>query len=270
MPGSDPDTVRAEYATSDSLRVRLDTHRLYSEQPDDLDDRCRRLMCLSGEESVLDVGPGPGRFEAHLRSVGHRGLLVGVDASVGIAVEAAGIAPSARWVVGDAQALPARSGAFDWAVARHMLYHVPDIPAALSELRRAIREGGAALVTTNGADSLPALRNLRRDAAEAFGLPAPGGQAGGAFPSTNALELLHSAFPRVETVLCENALRFTDAAPVANYVESTFTLGGIAEDTDLRDRLREWLLRKAQRAISSGGGVLHDPKYGALYLAHAE
>ena len=270
MVGPDPDAVRAEYATSDSLQVRLDTHRLHSERPDDLDGRCRHLMRLSGEESLLDVGPGPGRFEADLRAAGHRGLLVGVDASVGMATEAAGNAPSARWVVGDAQALPARSGAFDWVVARHMLYHVANIPAALRELRRVIRPRGAALVTTNGSDSLPALRNLRRQAAEAFGLPAPAVAAGGSFSSTNAVELLHAVFPRVETVLCENALRFTEPAPAARYVESTFTLGGIPEDADhLRDRLRAWLTRAVEREIAARAGVLRDAKYVALYVARA-
>ncbi|MAF12514.1 hypothetical protein CMK11_18870 [Candidatus Poribacteria bacterium] len=267
MPCPDPDVVRAEYAKSDSLRVRLDTHRLYSERADDLDRRCRVLMGLSGGESILGVGPGPGRFEAHLRAAGHRGFLVGVDSSFGMAAEAAGSVGSARWAVGDAQALPVRSGYFDWVAARHMLYHVRDIPVALRELRRAVRRDGAVLITTNGADSLPVLRGLRREAGEAFGLPAPGGGAGGSFSTATAPELLGAAFPHVEETVCENALRFDDPAPAVRYIESTFTLGGVGEDAELRAALRAWLLCAVARAVAAGGGVLRDPKYVAFYVA---
>lgn len=270
MPDSQTDVVRAEYATSDSLRVRLDTHRLHSETPDDLHARCRRLLQLCGRESILDVGPGPGEFQADLLASGHRGQMVGLDLSKGMAHEASTRVPTARWGVADAQALPLKNASFDRAVARHMLYHVPDIPSALRELKRVLRPRGRAVVTTNGAESLPSLRALRRRASEAFGLPAPPSDAGGAFSSKNASRLLRGVFDRVEGITVENALTFTEAAPAVRYVESTFTLGGVAADRDLRDALRSWLMAAVTTEIKAGRGVFRDPKYVAFYVAELE
>ena len=42
----------------------------------------------------------------------------------------------------------------DVALAMHMLYHVPDIPAAVRELRRSTRPVGTVLASTNGTGSL--------------------------------------------------------------------------------------------------------------------
>ena len=46
-------------------------------------------------------------------------------------------------VAGVADALPAEDGAFDAAVASLVLCSVPDQAAALAELRRVVRAGGA-------------------------------------------------------------------------------------------------------------------------------
>ena len=86
--------------------------------------------------------------EEALRRRGHRGTVLGVDLSPGMAAEASASAPAA---VADAQALPVRDGAAYVALAPHMLNHVLDIPRALAELRRIVRPGGVALVVTNGA-----------------------------------------------------------------------------------------------------------------------
>lgn len=267
MPTSKSEAVRAEYATPDSLRVRLETHRLYSEKPDDLHGKCRELLRLSGDERILDVGSGPGEFQADLAAAGHRGMLVGLDMSFGMATEGAGRAGIARWAVGDAQTLPIRQASVDRAVARHMLYHVPDIPAALLELKRVLRPRGVALFTTNGEGSLPALRALRARVADAFDLPRPPGSATRSFSSRNAAALLGAAFSNLRFAMSENALLFSDALPAARYIESTFTLDGVAADVPLREEMRAWLVDAVEAEIQARGGALRDPKYVLFYVA---
>jgi ubiquinone/menaquinone biosynthesis C-methylase UbiE len=193
--------------------------------------------------------------------------MVGLDLSKGMAHEASARVPTARRGVADAQALPLKNASLDRAVARHMLHHVPDIPSALRELRRVLRPRGLAVVTTNGAESLPSLRALRRRASEAVGLPAAPSDAGGTFSSKNAGALLHNVFDRVECTTVENALTFTEAVPAVRYVESTFTLGGVAADSDLRDALRSWLMAAVTAEINAGRGVFRDPKYVVFYVA---
>ncbi|HTK16496.1 MAG TPA: class I SAM-dependent methyltransferase [Acidimicrobiia bacterium] len=107
------------------------------------------LAELSGDESVLDVGCGNGRYLAGLRSRGHRGLVCGADLSEGMLRSARPDSGDAPLLVTDAQALPFASESFDVLLAMHMLYHVPDRARALTEMRRVLRPGGVALVLTN-------------------------------------------------------------------------------------------------------------------------
>src|ERR1700683_2753522 len=60
----------------------------------------------------------------------------------------------------DITALPFRDGTFDVVLAAHMLYHVPDRPAAVRELRRVLAPGGVCIAVTNGARHLRSLRGL--------------------------------------------------------------------------------------------------------------
>lgn len=93
---------------------------------------------------VLDAGSGPGgpyipvtrerAAELVTLDIAH-GRLVGVDHD--------------ERVCGDVQSLPFADGTFDAAMAMHMLYHVPDIPAGVAELRRVLRDGGVLYAFTN-------------------------------------------------------------------------------------------------------------------------
>ena len=58
----------------------------------------------------------------------------------------------------DAQRLLLPNQAVD--VAMHMLYHVPDIPAAIAELRRITRADGTVLVSTNSSGHLAEIHEL--------------------------------------------------------------------------------------------------------------
>jgi ubiquinone/menaquinone biosynthesis C-methylase UbiE len=150
--------VLHQYRTADLLRIRADMHRLYTEDPVDLDVECASLLGLRDGEAHLDVGCGPGVFLRYLRAHGPAGRLAGVDQSAGMI--AAASAPGIEWYVGEADALPFPDGAFASVSARHMLYRVPDIPAALREFARVAVPGGTVLAATNGAGNLPRIPEL--------------------------------------------------------------------------------------------------------------
>src|SRR4051794_16039448 len=106
-----------------------------------------------GDERVVDVGCGRGQYLARLASEGRGRSLVGVDLSTGMLASV-----RRRWpdevaapalVNADAERLPMRDAVADVALAMHMLYHVPDIPRAIAELRRVVRPGGTLLVSAN-------------------------------------------------------------------------------------------------------------------------
>src|SRR6266568_1256817 len=81
---------------------------------------------------MLDVGGGPGYFAEEFEKAGARYLSVEYDASEA----AAGHEDHRPAVVGDGQALPFRSGAFDLCFSSNVLEHVPDPEAMCREMVR--------------------------------------------------------------------------------------------------------------------------------------
>ena len=153
---TDPRTDRSRlvghaYKTSAPFLARTG---LYRYQRDGVDIRRWVLdqVAWPADARVLDVGCGPGRYLEKLAEHVPDARAVGMDLSAGMAAEASEFA---RVLVGDAQALPFGDARFDGVIAAHMLYHVPDVDAAVQEFarvleaeclraRRAQREGPSA------------------------------------------------------------------------------------------------------------------------------
>jgi SAM-dependent methyltransferase len=168
------------------------------------------------DRAVLDVGCGNGRYEQALVDAGHRGSRVAVDLSFGMAQEVAD-APALQ---ADVQSLPFGTDAFDVVLAPHMLYHVPDIPAAARSMRRVLRAAGTMVAVTNSRDNLGELRALVEAAAGGgWRMHRPSDEQ---FSLETGAERLTPGFSSVERVDCPpSALVVDDADAVAEYVAST-------------------------------------------------
>jgi arsenite methyltransferase len=133
--------------------------RVYS-TPDVVAQREQVLALLSARsgERILDVGSGPGFLVASLAAaVGPGGVVHGLDPSAPMNALAAELTATQPWVhidTGDALALPYPDATFDAAVSTQVYEYVPDIPAALAELRRVLRPGGRALILDTDWDSV--------------------------------------------------------------------------------------------------------------------
>jgi SAM-dependent methyltransferase len=154
--GTSRDYIAQQYGDDRNLATR---QSIYSYQRPQLNLHARSidLAELTGDESVLDIGCGNGRYLAELRTRGHRGVVCGADMSEGILRTAHSAVDGVPLMVSDAQALPFAADSFDVVLSMHMLYHVPDKARALAEMRRVLRPGGVALVLTN---SLSGFREL--------------------------------------------------------------------------------------------------------------
>ena len=108
-------------------------------------------------DRVLDLGCGFGRhaFEAARRGAAVVALDAGPDevaqvrATLGAMVDAGELAAvhPVTAVQGDALALPFADATFDRVIASEVLEHIPDDVAAMQELARVLRPGGAMAVT---------------------------------------------------------------------------------------------------------------------------
>jgi len=205
----------SQYATDANLRARQALWTR-SEPPFSLVPWVLDLAHLGGHDAVLDVGCGNGAYLAGLVERSHGGLVVGVDASPGMLRAVRAPVPL---VSGDVQRLPFSSRSFDVVLAPHVLYHVPDRPAAAAELRRVLRPDGRCLVVTNGAGNFAELRALVESAAGGswrWGRPAETifSLENGAAPLATAFDVV----TRVDTP--PRRLLLTDPDAVAAYLES--------------------------------------------------
>jgi len=92
--------------------------------------------------SVLDVGCGAGFLSNHLARAGFQ--VTGVDASQASIDVAArhDTTHTARYLLGDALALPFASASFEVVCAMDFLEHVEDPAAAVTEMARVLKPGG--------------------------------------------------------------------------------------------------------------------------------
>ena len=108
---------------------------------------------LGTDQRILDAGCGPGGNGAWL--AGH-GRVIGVDLAREALQFVRARRPATAPVLASAERLPFADGAFDVAVGITLLYTVRDDVAALGELARVLRTGGALLLLE------PAFASLRR------------------------------------------------------------------------------------------------------------
>jgi ubiquinone/menaquinone biosynthesis C-methylase UbiE len=113
-----------------------------------------RVVDAQRAPRIVELGCGPGLLLSHLAGLVAGARVVGVD----LTEEMLRLAPTQFGrVVGDAQALPFRSGVVDAVLMPFVLFHLPDLPLALSEVRRTLVAGGSfGAVTWSGHDPHPA------------------------------------------------------------------------------------------------------------------
>lgn len=208
-----------QYRDGSNLSARARLHERYSTAAINWFDFVTALVDWSDVSDALDVGCGTGLVWPAIDAVLSRPLsLTLTDLSAGMVDEAkTRISPLARVAVvrtevADVQALPFDDASFDVVLANHMLYHVPDRPQAVRELRRVLRPHGRLVAGTNGPLHMRELDALTTDS-NSRGYAA-------AFGRENGHAILSQSFGYVTWHPHEDSLRCTDADAVVAYVAS--------------------------------------------------
>ncbi len=218
------------YRTPDRLRARIAFHERYKGGGEDFHRRLFSLVTQRVEPAagarILEVGSGTGRlWSMNAERVPPGWRITLTDASEGMvnaAREAAADAGLAATVLrADVQQLPFDATAFDLAFANHMLYHVPDLPRGLAELRRVLAPGGWLVAATNGAEHLAAIRDLALPLADVVTLY---GVEPLSFTLENGAELLAAGFGEVELIRLDDEVLVDDAEVLLAYLRSMIYL----------------------------------------------
>lgn len=120
----------------------------------------------------------------------------------------------------DAQSIPSGDGTFDAVIANHMLYHVPDIPKALGEIRRVLKPGGRLFAATNGASHLRELDELAARFWQEQGQPFTSVNVQNTFKLDDGYKQLAPFFKEVWVKRYEDALMVTEVEPLVAYTLS--------------------------------------------------
>lgn len=94
-------------------------------------------------QRVLDVACGTGVLAREAAAVvGERGLVAGLDPTLGMLAVARQLAPAVEWKLGTAESLPFEDGAFDAVASQFGLMFFSDPHSAVTEMLRVLVPGG--------------------------------------------------------------------------------------------------------------------------------
>ena len=248
-----------QYKDSSNLDARAEIHRRFSMNPYGwfnwfLD----RLLKLPEDARILELGCGPAYLWKECSSRVPAGWNITLsDLSSGML--------DAAWrnlvVTGraftfeeiDAQSIPYEAETFDAVIANYMLYHVPDRPKAISEIKRVLKPGGRLIAATVGENHLREIMEWIRNAThdkqrEPFAQP---------FTLENGLDQLKPFFTTVELARYLDSLRVTEVKPILAYIRSSIRASDLSEK-DLeqnRSDLNNEIATKGEILITKDAGL---------------
>jgi SAM-dependent methyltransferase len=246
--------TRSSYADDRHLRSRA---AIYAYAETSANPRWRTSMIpWDGMQIVADVGCGNGFDLRQIVPQGRCRHAIGLDLSAGMLRSLADLRQSGglSLIQADAQRLPLPDQAVDVAMAMHMLYHVPDIPAAIRELRRITKPGGIVLASTNSSAHLAEIDELL-DAAVSRQLGRPArAMPALSFTTQTGTAMLSREFSTVTLRTRDVPLSIPDPQPVITYVASIREpiLAWIGEPLDF-DAVLGNIAVKVEQAIQARG-----------------
>jgi len=255
---------RVQYRDGSKLWARIRLHQRFASKPLNLHRWIFDHFELPVDARVLELGCGLGMlWSSNRERIPASWRIALSDFSLGMIDDTrrnlAGIGHAFSFVQADAQDIPVRDAGLDAVIANHMLYHVPDLERALTEIRRVLKPGAslyASTVSLNHMKELDAIVTRWRpgwgarmsDVAERFGLET------GETPLRRTFETLSVQRVRGE-------LAVSEAQALIDYVLSMRT-GHAASEEEKRE-----LRRILAERMAHGGGAIRIRTEAGLFIA---
>ena len=253
-----------QYRDSSNLDARVVIHRRFSTNPYGWFKWVfDTLLKLPENAKILELGSGPAYFwKENINRIPEGWNITLSDFSSGM-VDAAWrnlvvTGRAFRFKEIDAQSIPFEDETFDAVIANHMLYHVPDRPKAIAEIKRVLKPGGRLIATTVGENHMKEVMNWFTRAqvgeiGESFASP---------FTLESGLEELRPYFSKVTVSRYDDHLEITEVEPIIAYIRSGIRVSELSEDglANLQHDLENELKAKGKVFISKDSGLFEAVK----------
>jgi len=250
---NDAKVTTLQYANADGLQTRMLLHQKYSTNKQPYGEWIMEHYHIRPGMKVLELGCGTGSMWAEpVRWLPSEASLLLTDFSEGMlqtARQNLPVQPNIAFAQVDIQQIPYEDNNFDLVIANAMLYHVPDLDKAISEVARVLKPEGRFICSTSGENGIGSWLVSALGAGESPVLP---------FSLQNGGPALEKRFASVEMRMREDGLEVTDANDLAAYVRSMISFAYVREwpQDELIDRLNQ----------QNVDGVIHIPKEYGLFI----
>ena len=259
---SDPRYVKDQYRASNNLEARIGLHERFSTAKQKWFEWYWDHFDLPTDARILEIGCGTGMLWRDNRGrIPLTWCLTLSDFSLGMIETTRAANVRADFLASDAQAIPFRDHYFDAVIANHMLYHVPDVPRALVEIRRVLKPSGKFYAATNGDLHLRELKIMISDFLDAGVTPLLNVNVSKHFSLENGAEQLAQVFASVKRFDFDDALVVTEVEPLVAYIMSGF-MGKQLLDPERKEALRQFIAERMSR-----DGAIRITKSTGLFIA---
>lgn len=224
--------VTEQYSNDKNLSTRMKLHVKHSTAQISLGQWLFNQYDFSSPCRILELGCGNGMlWEDKMDTLPPGSMLVLTDLSEGMVRnvwEKYSEMPNVIALKADIEELPFADGSFDRVIANHMLYHVPDIPKALGEVKRILKPGGVFYSSTNGNGGM---EQYLHETLKKFNPGIDAFRSEFTFTLQNGEKLLNPFFSSVEMRIFEDSLDITDTKDLVEWIESSISISNVrAED----------------------------------------
>lgn len=249
--------LREQYKDGTNLSARIRLHQRFSINRYGMMRWIRDRIQAPAEAHVLELGCGTGLLWRGAAQIPSGWRMVLTDMSGGMLRETrtslAQLDGSFTYMQADAQAIPFRDASFDAVIANHMLYHVPDIPRALGEIRRVLKPSGFCYAATMSRAHMQELDELgarffsisrMTDSTARFGLE-------------SGERYMRSTFSEVTLERYPDSLVVTEAAPLMDYICSMRIRARVTDEqiAALRQHVEDEIAAHGEIRITKDSGL---------------
>lgn len=248
--------VKEQYKNAENFNLRTKLHS-YNINKTDWNNWCFNQMKFPSKARILELGCGTGElWLKNKESVNSEWNITLSDFSASMLQNAKEkldqIGQNYIYKEIDAQNIPYEDESFDVVIARHMLYLVPDIEKALSEIKRVLVKGGIFYVTANSCEAMNELNNLIEKFDSTLRLHNNG--MCDRFQLENGQVLLEKHFSKVNVEVLEGKIVTSDMDAIVSYkassIKGTSVLVGKKKD-DFRRYIEDYIKKNGDISITT-------------------